>query len=229
MSATADMRRPGDSSATGPAPGSRGASQLRRLLAAARVVPVLTIEDAGEAVPLVTALAAGGLSTVEIVLRTPGALDAIRTVSRELPEVVVGAGSVTSPERLAAAHRAGARFTVSPGFTAELAEAARRAEIPWLPGVATVSEAMVARGHGFDVLKLFPATALGGPAFLDAVRGPLPDLSFCPTGGIDGATWRAYLARENTVAVGGSWMICRHAVATGDWNRVTRAARELAP
>lgn len=190
---------------------------------------MLTVEDAEDAVPLVAALAAGGLRTVEIVLRTEGALDAIRAVARELPDVVVGAGSVTSPQQLTTSLRAGARFTVSPGFTAELADAANRAEIPWLPGVATVSEAMAARVHGFDVLKLFPAATVGGLAFLDAVTGPLPELGFCPTGGVDGTTWRDYLARENTVAVGGSWMICQEAVAAGDWERVARKAREVAP
>jgi 2-dehydro-3-deoxyphosphogluconate aldolase/(4S)-4-hydroxy-2-oxoglutarate aldolase len=191
-------------------------------------VPVLTVDEADRAVPLVRALAAGGLTTVEITLRTPPALRAIRRLAEEVAEVVVGAGSVLDPEGLARAAEAGARFVVSPGFTMRLAEAAAAAGVPWLPGVATVSEAMRAREAGLRLLKLFPAELAGGIGFLDAVRGPMPDLLFFPTGGIGPENYRDYLSRSNVAAVGGSWMAPPSAIAAGAWARITASATELA-
>lgn len=201
---------------------------LGRRLAAARVVPVLTIDDAARAVPLVRALADGGLGTVEITLRTPAALDAIRRVTAEVPGVLVGAGSIGRPEELAAVREAGAVFAVSAGFTRELSAAAAEAALPWLPGVATPSEALAARAAGHRTLKLFPARETGGVGWLDAVRGPLPDLRFCPTGGLAEDSWRAYLERPNVVAVAGSWMVDRDRVAAADWRAIAAAATAVA-
>ena len=201
---------------------------LRELLAAARVVPVFAPPEPDRAVRLVEALLEGGLGTVEVTLRTPSALDAVRRVTESLPEAIVGVGSVVRAEQVLAARDAGARFVVSPGLTGDLAAAVRRVGVPWMPGVATVSEAMMAHDAGFEVLKLFPASTVGGVAFLDAIRGPLPEILFCPTGGLDRESWRAYLERENVVAVGGSWMIPSDAVRTGDWDAVAATARELA-
>lgn len=201
---------------------------MRRLLAEARVVPVLTVEDPGRAVSLVGALAEGGLPTVEITLRTSAAMECVRRVSKEVPGALVGVGSVTRADELAEARDAGARFAVSPGFTGDLMVSARRVGIPWLPGVATPSEAMLAWDAGLDVVKLFPASLLGGPAFLDAIRGPLPGIAFCPTGGVDAASYREYLARPNVVAVGGSWMVPKEASEADDWALVVVAAREVA-
>lgn len=202
--------------------------RLRDLLGRSRVLPVLTVRDPGEAVALVGALAQGGLATVEITLRSDAALAAISAVVDELPEVTVGAGTVTRADQLAAAEQAGASFAVSPGLTDGLIGAAKRSQLALLPGVSTVSEAMVARDAGFGVLKLFPARSLGGTEFLAAVRGPLPELLFCPTGGIDEGSYRNYLAQPNVLCVGGSWMVPPEALAAGDWGAITRRAARLA-
>lgn len=202
---------------------------IRALLGRCRILPVITVEDADQAVALVGALAEGGLSTVEITLRTEAALSAIEAVVERLDGVTVGAGTVTSHEQLRHAADAGAAFAVSPGATGELLVAARAWEVPFLPGVATASEAMTARDVGFDVLKLFPAASLGGPSFLASLRGPLPELFFCPTGGIRADTYSQYLEQPNVVCVGGSWMVPAAAVAAEDWPTITREARRFAP
>ncbi len=209
--------------------GGRDASRsLRPLLERARVLPVLTVDDPRQAVELVRALAEGGLTTVEITLRTPAALAAIAAVRAELPEVAVGAGSVVEPAQLAAAAAAGAAFAVSPGLGPELAAAARDGAIPLLPGVATASEAIGARERGWDVVKLFPAAPLGGPAYLRALAAPLPGLRFVPTGGIGAGDFRAYLELPAVACVGGSWMAPPAAVAAGDWAAIADLAREAA-
>lgn len=192
------------------------------------MLPVLTLDAVEVAVPLVAALAAGGLRVVEVTLRTEAGYAAIERLAEEVPEVVVGAGTITRAEQLRAAESAGARFAVSPGVTDDLLRAARRRRLPFVPGVATVSEAMAARRAGFDVLKLFPAAAVGGVAFLRAIRGPLPELAFCPTGGIDARSFRAYLAEPNVLCVGGSWIVPRAALAARRWDAITIAAREVA-
>jgi 2-dehydro-3-deoxyphosphogluconate aldolase/(4S)-4-hydroxy-2-oxoglutarate aldolase len=194
----------------------------------APVIPVLTIERVEHALPLARALVAGGLPVLEVTLRTPAALDAIAAIAREVPDAVVGAGTITTPGDIAAAENAGAAFLVSPGTPAELAEALARARVPALPGCATVSEAMALAARGFTVLKFFPAEASGGIAWLKAVGAPLPGLSFCPTGGIDGRNAAAYLALANVAAVGGSWVAPKDAVAAGDYARVTALARAAA-
>ncbi|MCP3960392.1 MAG: bifunctional 4-hydroxy-2-oxoglutarate aldolase/2-dehydro-3-deoxy-phosphogluconate aldolase [bacterium] len=199
---------------------------LRELLSRARVLPVLNVADAGKAVPLARALAAGGLSVLEVTLRTDAALEAIRRIAEEVPEATIGAGTVTRARDFAAVRDAGGQFAVSPGFTPALAKAARRASLPFLPGVMTPSEALAARGRGFDVLKLFPAGPAGGIALLKALGGPLPELAFCPTGGLDASSFRDYLALPNVVCVGGSWVAPPDAVEAAAWDRITGLAKE---
>jgi 2-dehydro-3-deoxyphosphogluconate aldolase/(4S)-4-hydroxy-2-oxoglutarate aldolase len=196
------------------------------LVTTAPVIPVLTIERAADAVPLARALATGGLPVIEVTLRTKAALDAIKAIARELPECIVGVGTVTRVSDIASAISAGAKYLVSPGTPAELASALAEKSVPVLPGCATVSEAMALAERGFKVLKFFPAEASGGTAWLKSVAAPLPDLRFCPTGGIDGKNIAAYLGCTNVLAVGGSWVAPKDAIAAGDFARITKLARE---
>ena len=190
------------------------------------VVPVLTIETASSAVPLARALVAGGLPAIEVTLRTAAALDAVRAIVAEVPEAIVGVGTVTEHADIERACRAGARFLVSPGTPAALADALADAPVPVLPGCATVSEAMTLVARGFAVLKFFPAEPSGGARWLKAVAAPFPQLRFCPTGGIDSSNAQAYLALSNVIAVGGSWVAPADAVAASDFSRITSLARE---
>ena len=192
------------------------------------VIPVLTIERERDAVPLARALFEGGLSVIEVTLRTAAAPSAIAAIARELPQVVVGAGTLLRAADIATAVHAGARFLVSPGMIPELAAAALSAELPYLPGVGTPSEVMAARALGICVMKLFPAEALGGTAWLKAVAPVFPGVAFCPTGGIDEANAAEYLALPNVPMVGGSWMAPKDAIAAGDWRRVRRFAERAA-
>jgi len=196
------------------------------LVAQTPVVPVLTIERVADALPLARALVAGGLAVIEVTLRTKAALEAIGAIAAEVPDCVVGVGTVTRASDIAAALAAGAKYLVSPGTPAELAAALADAAIPALPGCATVSEAMALAARGFKVLKFFPAEASGGVAWLKSVAAPLPDLKFCPTGGIDSKNIAAYLGCSNVLAVGGSWVAPKDAIASGDFARITRLARE---
>lgn len=193
-----------------------------------RVIPVLTIERAATAVPLARALVAGGLRVIEVTLRTAVALDAVRAIAREMPKAVVGVGTITAPTDIEAAINAGARYLVSPGTPTEIADAFVRASVPVVPGCATVTEAMALSMRGFRVLKFFPAEASGGVRWLEAVAAPLPDLRFCPTGGINLSNVGAYLTLRNVVAVGGSWMVPKDAVANGDFARVQKLASDAA-
>ena len=197
---------------------------IAAIAAVAPVIPVLTIERAETAVPLARALVKGGLPVLEITLRTEAALEALRAIVAEVPEAIVGAGTVLNPAQLEQVQRAGARFAVSPGCTAALAAAARSSGLPFLPGVQTVSEAMKLADQGFQLLKFFPADAAGGMTWLQAVGAPLAGLSVCPTGGITAGTAPSYLALANVACVGGSWVAPRVAVATGDWQSVERLA-----
>ncbi len=193
-----------------------------------RVIPVLTIERAATAVPLARALVAGGLKVLEVTLRTAAALDAVRAIAREVPEAVVGVGTVTAPADIEPAINAGARYLVSPGTPSALADVLVRASVPVVPGCATVTEAMALSARGFRVLKFFPAEASGGVRWLEAVAAPLPDLRFCPTGGINLSNVGAYLALKNVVAIGGSWMVPKDAIASGDFARVQKLASDAA-
>ncbi len=199
----------------------------RPLLSRVPVIPVLTLE-ARDAVPVARALLAGGLSVIEITLRTRTAIKAIESIAAELPEVVVGAGTVTQAADIDAAAKAGARYLVSPGTPPALAAALAACRLPAIPGCATVSEAMALTAQGFPVLKFFPAEASGGTAWLKSIAGPLPDLRFCPTGGIDIKNAGAYLALPNVLSVGGSWVAPKEAIAAGDYARITALAREAA-
>ncbi len=198
---------------------------LISLLTKAAIVPVLTIERAADAGPLAKALHEGGVSAMEVTLRTDAALDAVAAIKAEAPEMTVGVGTITKAEDIQPAIRAGASFLVSPGTPPELGAALAAAGAPALPGCATVSEAMSLRARGFKVLKFFPAEACGGVSWLRSVAAPLPDAMFCPTGGIDQSNAPAYLALSNVVAIGGSWIVPRQAVEHGDWASITGLAR----
>ncbi|MER6067554.1 bifunctional 4-hydroxy-2-oxoglutarate aldolase/2-dehydro-3-deoxy-phosphogluconate aldolase [Streptomyces sp. NPDC001817] len=209
---------------TSPLPSSSAAS----VLDLAPVVPVVVVSDAADAVPLARALVAGGLPAIEVTLRTPGALDAIRAIAGEVPGAVVGAGTVITPEQVGACVAAGARFLVSPGWTEALLEAMRGSGVPFLPGVSTTSEVVALLERGVREMKFFPARAAGGTDYLRSLAGPLPQARFCPTGGIGPATAPEYLALPNVGCVGGSWMAPADAVAAGDWARIEELARGAA-
>ncbi|MEU5139507.1 bifunctional 4-hydroxy-2-oxoglutarate aldolase/2-dehydro-3-deoxy-phosphogluconate aldolase [Streptomyces sp. NPDC021139] len=207
-----------------PLPSSPAAS----VLDLAPVVPVVVVDDLADAVPLARALVAGGLPAIEVTLRTPVALDAIRAIADEVPGAVVGAGTVITAEQVAEVVAAGARFLVSPGWTDTLLEAMRASGVPFLPGVSTTSEVVALLERGVREMKFFPAEAAGGTAYLKALAAPLPQARFCPTGGISAASAPEYLALPNVGCVGGSWMLPKDAVAGRDWGRVEALAREAA-
>ena len=194
------------------------------LLSAAPVLPVLVVHDLKHAVPLARALVKGGLCNLEITLRTPVALDAIRVIAEEVPDAVVGAGTITRSDELDAVAKAGGRFAVSPGLPPELRDAAANHDLILIPGVMTPTEAMTARDAGWNVLKLFPAEAAGGRPLLKSIGGPLPDLKFCPTGGINQSTFRDYLALDNVICVGGSWVAPSKEVRSESWHEITALA-----
>jgi 2-dehydro-3-deoxyphosphogluconate aldolase / (4S)-4-hydroxy-2-oxoglutarate aldolase len=196
------------------------------LLGKTPVIPVLTIESAAQAVPLARALVSGGLSVLEVTLRTTSALAAIKAIADAMPESVVGAGTVSSPADIDKALAAGARFLVSPGTPAALADAFAAARAPALPGCASVSEAMALAERGFKVLKFFPAEPSGGVAWLKAVAEPLPRITFCPTGGVNIANAAAYLALPNVIAVGGSWVAPPLMISAGKFDRIAELAHE---
>ena len=202
-----------------------GAAMLAELLARSPVLPVVTIADATAAVPLARALLAGGLSVIEITLRTPAAAEAIARIADQVEGVVVGAGTVLNGWDIAAAEQAGARFAVSPGFSASLSD---QASLPLLPGVATASEVMAALEAGHSLMKFFPAEAAGGPPFLKALAGPLPQARFCPTGGITTGNAHTYLRLANVVCVGSSWLTPPDLIAAANWRAIERLAREAA-
>ena len=190
------------------------------------VIPVIVLQRVQDAVPLAEALLAGGVKVLEVTLRTPVALQCIAAIARALPEAVVGAGTIRSAADAQAALDAGSRFAVSPGYTAQIGAACRAIGLPLLPGVATASEVMAASADGLDFLKFFPAQQAGGIAMLKALGGPFPDIAFCPTGGISLETAPQFLALANVKVCGGSWLTPTDAVASGDWARITRLARE---
>jgi 2-dehydro-3-deoxyphosphogluconate aldolase/(4S)-4-hydroxy-2-oxoglutarate aldolase len=191
--------------------------EFAALLRSATVIPVLTIERLEDAVPLARALVAGGVRVLEVTLRTPVAIDAARVIMANVPEAVVGIGTILSPDDLARAAALGASFGISPGATPDLLRAAAASGLPFAPGIATASELMQALAHGFGLVKFFPAEQSGGIRALRALAGPFPDAQFCPTGGIGEANAAAWLAEPNVVAVGGSWLCPAADVRSGNW------------
>lgn len=192
------------------------------------VIPVLLIDKVEHAVPLARALAKGGLPAIEITLRTAAALDAIRAVAAEVPEAIVGAGTILNARQYEDAAKAGSRFIVSPGATRQIIEAADNSDVPLLPAAITPSEMLTLREHGYTHLKFFPAEQAGGAAFLKALASPLAGTVFCPTGGISLANARDYLTLPNVICVGGSWVAPKDAVEAGDWDKITRLAADTA-
>jgi 2-dehydro-3-deoxyphosphogluconate aldolase/(4S)-4-hydroxy-2-oxoglutarate aldolase len=198
------------------------------LAALGPVIPVIVLQDVAHAVPMARALVEGGVRVLEVTLRTPVALACMEAIARDVPEAIVGAGTLRTVADVRAARDAGCRFGVSPGYTLEIGTACREAHIPLLPGVATASEVMAANADGLAFLKFFPATAAGGVPMLKALAGPFPDVVFCPTGGITVETAPQFLALPNVRVCGGSWLTPADALAAGDWDRITRLAREAA-
>jgi 2-dehydro-3-deoxyphosphogluconate aldolase/(4S)-4-hydroxy-2-oxoglutarate aldolase len=189
------------------------------------VIPVIVVDRLADAVPMARALVAGGVRVLEVTLRTEAGLPAIQAIAREVPEAVVGAGTVRNAADARAARDAGARFIVSPGYTPAVGAACRELGVALLPGVSTGSEIMMAADDGYTFLKLFPATAVGGIPLLKAFAGPFGDIAFCPTGGITVETAPQFLALPNVKVVGGSWLTPADAMKAGDWDRITALAK----
>ena len=198
---------------------------LDRLLVHGPLVPVITIERIEDAVPLARALVTGGLRLLEITLRTPGASDAAKRIIAEVPDAIVGIGTVLTPDDLKRAADFGAQYALSPGATTELLDAAAAVSLPFIPGITTSSELMAALARGFDTVKFFPAVPAGGIPTLKALSGPFPQARFCPTGGIGVDTVRDWVAQSNVVAVGGSWLTPAADVRAGNWNAITERAK----
>lgn len=207
---------------------SQPAALPASVLDLAPVIPVVVLDDVADAVPLARALVAGGLPAIEVTLRTPAALGAIRAIAHEVADALVGAGTVITPEQARDSVHAGARFLVSPGWTDLLLDAMQASGVPYLPGVSTTSEVVALLERGIQEMKFFPAQAAGGAPYLKSLAGPLPQARFCPTGGIGAADAPEYLALPNVGCVGGTWMVPGDAVRAGDWGRIERLAREAA-
>lgn len=201
------------------------ALRLLDIMQTSPVIPVIAIDDLAHAVPLARALVAGGIRVLEITLRTVHGMPAIRAIAEQVPDAIIGVGTLTQAEEFTAARDAGAVFGVSPGLTAALVQAAQSSGLLLLPGAMTPSEVMSAREAGFRQLKLFPAVPAGGVGMLNAIAGPLPDVTFCPTGGISQETAGQFLACKNVACVGGSWLTPRDAMMAGDWARITTLAK----
>ena len=190
------------------------------------VVPVLVISDVAHAVPIAKALIAGGIRVLEVTLRTASALDVIAKIAKEVPEALIGAGTVTNRAQLKQVQDAGALFAISPGMTPDLLAAGNEGNIALIPGISSISELMKAVDLGYTHLKFFPAEASGGVKALKAIGGPFPDIAFCPTGGISPDNYRDYLALPNVRCAGGSWLVPEDAVLAGDWDRITELAKQ---
>lgn len=199
-------------------------NKLVEIMHASPVIPVIAIDHPEHALPLAQALVAGGIRVLEVTLRTPHGLDAIRRISQQVPDAIVGVGTLTKPEEFMQARDAGAVFGVSPGLTPALIAAAKDSELPLLPGVMSPSEVMAAREAGFFQLKLFPAVPAGGVGMLNAIAGPLSDVLFCPTGGISQDNAAQFLACKNVACVGGSWLTPAEAIKAGDWAKIQALA-----
>ena len=199
--------------------------QPAELFAQGAVVPVIVIKDLADAVPMAKALLAGGIRVLEVTLRTPVALDAIKLLAEQVPEAIVGAGTVTTAAQLEQVIAAGAKFAISPGLTRELLQAGKDAAIPLIPGIASISELMEGTGLGYTHFKFFPAEAAGGVKTLKSIHGPFSDIRFCPTGGINEKNYLEYLALPNVSCVGGSWILPDQAVSDKDWPKITELTR----
>lgn len=197
-----------------------------QVLSTGPVVPVIVVKQPEHAVPMAKALVAGGIRVLEVTLRTPVAMDALRAIIREVPEAIVGAGTVINTQQLKEVTDAGAQFAISPGLTESLLRAATEGPVPLIPGISTVSELMMGMDHGLREFKFFPAEASGGVKALSALAGPFPQVRFCPTGGITPANYRGYLALKSVLCIGGSWLVPDEALQQGDWERITQLARE---
>ncbi|RJL19366.1 bifunctional 4-hydroxy-2-oxoglutarate aldolase/2-dehydro-3-deoxy-phosphogluconate aldolase [Pectobacterium polaris] len=201
-------------------------TSAEQILTTGPVVPVIVVNKLEHAVPMAKALVAGGVRVLELTLRTDCAIEAIRAIAKEVPEAIVGAGTVTNPEQLAAVVEAGAQFAISPGLTEPLLKAATEGNIPLIPGISTVSELMLGMNYGLREFKFFPAEANGGVKALQAIGGPFAQIRFCPTGGITPNNYRDYLALKSVLCVGGSWLVPNDALESGDYARITELARE---
>ncbi len=197
-----------------------------QVFAAGPVVPVIVINQLEHAVPLAKALLAGGIRVLEVTLRTPVAMDAIRQIAQQVPEAIIGAGTVTNAQQLAEVTEAGAQFAISPGLTGSLLEAANKGTIPLIPGISSISELMTGLDYGYDHFKFFPAEAAGGLAAIKSISGPFPQVTFCPTGGISPANYREYLSHKSIRCVGGSWVAPESLMNNGDWQGITELARK---
>ncbi|WP_104690901.1 bifunctional 4-hydroxy-2-oxoglutarate aldolase/2-dehydro-3-deoxy-phosphogluconate aldolase [Helicobacter heilmannii] len=196
------------------------------ILNAGRIIPVMVVEEAKDAVPLARALVQGGIKVLEITLRTKEALEAIKNIAKKVPEAIVGAGTVLNPKDFKQALEAGAQFAISPGLTPALALAAKDCPIPLIPGVASGSEVMLALEHGLKALKFFPAQAAGGVAMLKSFAGPFSEVYFCPTGGISLENMGTYLKLPNVLCVGGSWLAPKELVQAKEWVQITQIAQK---
>lgn len=201
--------------------------KIEDILAQSPIIPVIVVERAEQAIPLAQALVDGGLPVLEVTLRSPVALQAISDIARSVSGAIVGVGTVTEPEQFRQCVDAGAQFAVSPGLTERLHSASEQVDIPYLPGVFSPSEAMYAHEQGFRALKLFPASQAGGIGMLRAMSGPLPDLRFCPTGGVNPGNFIDYLKLPNVICAGGSWVCPADAIQEKDWGRIRLLAQEV--
>jgi 2-dehydro-3-deoxyphosphogluconate aldolase / (4S)-4-hydroxy-2-oxoglutarate aldolase len=199
-------------------------ARLQEILSQSPIVAVITIDKVEDAVPLARALVAGGVTALELTLRTPAGLAAAAAILREVPEAVVGVGTILTPGDLAKAQQSGAHFGVSPGITAALLDAAVASDLPFMPGIQSASELMEAMARGLDIVKLFPAAALGRSA-IQGYAGPFPEVRFCPTGGVGEDNFMEWLALPNVAAVGGSWLASRTDIRAGNWSTITDSAR----
>ncbi|MES4612960.1 MAG: bifunctional 4-hydroxy-2-oxoglutarate aldolase/2-dehydro-3-deoxy-phosphogluconate aldolase [Ewingella sp.] len=201
-------------------------TSAEQILTSGPVVPVIVINKLEHAVPLAKALVAGGVRVLEVTLRTACAVDAIKAIAKEVPDAIIGAGTVLNPEQLAEVTAAGAQFAISPGLTEPLLKAANAGPIPLIPGISTVSELMLGLDAGLREFKFFPAEANGGVKALQAIAGPFPQVRFCPTGGITPNNYRDYLALKSVLCIGGSWLVPADALESGDYARITQLAQE---
>jgi 2-dehydro-3-deoxyphosphogluconate aldolase/(4S)-4-hydroxy-2-oxoglutarate aldolase len=201
-------------------------TSAEQILSTGPVVPVIVINQLQHAVPLAKALVDGGIRVLEVTLRTPCALQAIEQIAREVPEAIIGAGTVINTEQLSSVTQAGAQFAISPGLTDRLLNAALAGSIPLIPGISSVSELMLGMDHGLREFKFFPAEANGGVKALQAISGPFPQIRFCPTGGISLSNFRDYLALKSVLCIGGSWLVPADALQQGDYQRITTLAKQ---